>query len=151
MKINHAKTGTIIGIIGLILAIVPLISKKTARLEGEWQMTNTIQKANLSKYRGMTIKWILQLTQNGENITGTGEKIAVNGKKLKFHDRNMMEIIGTIDGDKFNLRFIEKGKLRETVGIMKGEISKNKFTGIVSQTASDSRGNIIGEKVIHTK
>lgn len=147
MEGKYTKIGTITGVIALLITIWQLLPSHTASFDGVWKMTAVVKEAKLSTYVGMSIEWKLHLIQDGNNIFGTGEKITVNGKRLNFAGRNNLELEGTIDGDQFNITYKEMGKLRETIGTFKGSIKNNNFKGVHSQTSSDTKGEIFGNKI----
>jgi len=82
-----------------------------------------------------------------KKIIGSGEKIRINGEKLNYSERTTLILNGSILENNFKINYTEKGKLRETTGLLIGTIKDNKFEGTFSQTASDSKGNIIGIRV----
>ena len=142
-----AIIGTIVGVLALIVSIAQLIPKNTADCGGEWKMVVKVEEADMARYIGMELEWKLHLVQNGENIKGTGEKIKVNNEKLPYAQRSRLDLNGVIDGDKFIITYVEKGLLRETIGTFTGEVNDSIFVGDFSQTASDSKGTIMGKKL----
>ena len=147
MEGKYTKIGTILGAVALLITIIQWVApEKKTLLKGEWKMTSTVQEAKLSTYVGMEIGWQLLLIQDGKTVSGTGEKIRVNKNELDFKDRTRIELEGIIEDDAFTLQFIEKGKLRETVGVFTGTVKDDTFEGVFSQTASDSKGIISGKK-----
>lgn len=146
MEGKYTKIGTIVGVIGLLITLCQFIPKRTLQIDGEWNMTSIVNQAKLSIYIGMHIDWKIHFVRSGNKISGAGEKISVNGNELDFRDRTKIELEGTLKDNEFILRYIEKGKLRETTGVFSGVIYDDKLEGTFSQTASDSKGKIIGRK-----
>jgi hypothetical protein len=103
----------------LVVALVPALSAQTAAFTGRWEGTFTLQRPDGTQ--GNTNDIVLNLTQKGKELTGTGgptdqqwkiEKGAVNAGKATFE-------IQQPDGPlfKFSLSIV-KGRLQ---GDMQGE------------------------------
>ncbi|MEM9546557.1 MAG: hypothetical protein AAGA77_11330 [Bacteroidota bacterium] len=146
MEGKYTKIGTVVGVIALLITIWQISRSQVASFEGEWIMTSQIEEAMKSDYIGMEIQWVLYLTQNGNAIEGTGEKIKVNGEDLDYTSRTKLELKGSIKGNTLNLFYKDFGTRRTTDGFFKGEVSGNTFSGTFTQRASDSKGIIFGEK-----
>lgn len=150
MEGKYAKIGTIVAVITLLITIWQLRKDYVDSFKGEWLMNSKIQKAELTTYIGMEIKWKLYLTQSGKSVEGTAEKIEVNGTKLDYLERTSLDIKGSVNGDVFTLKYIENGKKRKTSGVFEGRLNGNEFRGTFSQTASDTEGIITGSKIDKT-
>jgi len=146
-KIISTSAAAITFVIAVWQFIVWHQEKSQPNYSGEWSMSCEIETAEMQKYKGMKIDWVIHLTQNNNRLTGIAEKISVNSVKLDYKDRTTLSIDGSIEHDNFNLPFIEKGKLRESRGIFVGEFSSDKFQGTFSSTASDTRGKIAGYRI----
>ncbi|WP_103867579.1 hypothetical protein [Aquimarina sp. I32.4] len=146
MEGKYTKTGTIVGIVAVLITVWQINKNKSSEFQGEWIMTSEIQDSQMSNYIGMNIEWVLHITQNGQELEGTGEKIKVNNIKLNYIERTNLRLKGSINGKQFIINYIENGKQRQTSGIFKGQINENIFQGEFSQTAADSKGAIYGIK-----
>jgi hypothetical protein len=56
------------------------------------------------------------LRQDGNQVTGTGEKRTENGKLLNARARTPITVEGTREGDRLQLRFTERGSRRASSG-----------------------------------
>lgn len=117
------------------------------RYDGQWTMQTEIETASYRPYVGMKAESILHVTQSDHNLSGTGEKVKVNGTALNFRDRTSMTFQGSIEDETFTINYFERGKLRESSGMLSGEFTGNELHGTLSSTASDSRGRIKGYKM----
>jgi uncharacterized protein YkvS len=147
IKIISAIAAVVTFSIGLWQFIEWRRERSQNRYDGEWGMTSEIETAQLQRYQGMKMDWVLHLSQIDGKLTGTAEKISENSVKIDFKNRTTLNLQGTIEENKFILTFIEKGKRRETSGVFTGEFSNDKFQGTFSSTASDTKGKISGYKV----
>jgi len=146
VKVTSATAAVVTFLIGIWQFIAWYQEKSKANYGGEWKMTSEIESAQLERFKGLKIDWVLHLTQTHHKLTGIGEKIAENSIPLDYKARTTLSLEGSVEGDQFTLTFIEKGHLRETSGTFHGQFSNDKFQGTFSSTASDTKGNIIGYK-----
>jgi hypothetical protein len=150
MEGKYTKISAAVGVIALLITAIPFYNSVTASESidhsGVWKMQVTVIDAAYTSFRGMKIKWILQLTQQGEELTGTGEKISINDSMLPFSARTDITVKGTVKNEKFVLQYMERGAKRASRGMFKGQFDENKFTGTFTQTASDSKGSIKAER-----
>jgi hypothetical protein len=147
MEGKYTKASAVVGFVALAITLWQVIPGSKKNYSGEWSMTSEIEHAQLTTYVGMKIEWVLHLTQSGNGLQGTAEKIAVNAEKIDFNSRTTLNLHGTLEGNKFTMNFIENGSQRETNGTFIGEFSNKEFTGTFSSTASDSKGKISGRKL----
>lgn len=147
MEGRYTKAGTIIGLLGLLLALWSLIPKSTNNLAGEWLMTSKVNEADLSAYIGTEIQWRMFITENQNTIKGTAEKVKINGKELDYKQRTSLEFEGVVEGKTLIINYVENGRVRKTSGIIKVQFDEGKFSGVFSQTASNAKGSINGEKI----
>lgn len=147
MEGKYTKIGTIVGIVGLMVTIWQILPEENKKIDGEWIMTSTIREADSEQYIGMKVKWKLYITENSNKVTGTAEKVAIDNNELDYNLRTTLTIEGNIKEDKLNLNYVEKGKIRNTSGIFIATISGDEFSGQFSQTASNTKGEIIGIKL----
>lgn len=146
MEGKYTKLSVVIGLLGLIISISQIQPKEDKKIAGEWSMTCKIIEADFKPYIGMEIKWKIFLTENDQKVKGTAEKVLINNKELDYNLRTSMELEGNIKDDVITLNYIENGKIRKTSGIFIAIIKGNEFTGHFSQTASNTKGELIGVK-----
>lgn len=147
MEGRYTKAGTIIGLLGLLVALWSLIPKSTNNLAGEWLMTSKVNEADLSAYVGAEIQWRMFITENQNTVKGTAEKAKINGKELDYKQRTSLEFEGVVDGKTLVINYVENGKIRKTSGIIKVKFDDKRFFGEFSQTASSAKGSVVGEKI----
>ena len=107
MEGKFTKASAVVGVVALAITLWQVIPGTKQNYSGEWSMFSEVEDAQMTTYVGMKIEWVLHLTQSGHELRGTAEKIAVNGEKIEFKSRTSLNLQGTLDGNKFNLNFIE--------------------------------------------
>lgn len=147
MEGKYTKISAVVGVLALMISIIPFVTAGEEKdYSGIWKMQVSVTEAAYNAYRGMQIHWILQITQHSGQISGTGEKIAIGASKLPFKSRTAILINGTVKDGRFILQYTERGARRESQGMFKGKFEGDEFSGIFVQTASDSKGEIMGRK-----
>jgi len=147
MEGKYTKIGVLIAIASLILTIIQFFPTEDKKIDGEWKMTSKITDADLKKYIGIEIQWKLYLTEIDQKVKGTAEKIAIDNKELDYNLRTTIDIEGNIKNNILTLNYTEYGIKRKTTGIFFININDNVFNGHFSQTASNTKGVLIGFKV----
>lgn len=147
MEGKYTKAGTIIGLVGLLIALWSLVPKSSNNIAGEWLMTSKVDAADLSAYVGAEIQWKMFITENQNTVKGTAEKVKINGEELDYKQRTSLEFEGVVDGNNLVINYIENGKARKTSGIIKVKLEDERFYGNFSQTASSAKGSITAEKI----
>jgi len=118
-------------------------------LTGTWKVTNTIDQTSYQAYQNMEVAFNVSINQDGNAITGKGEKISENGRSLPTNGRTPIEMKGTVDGDKIEATFFENGKVRKTNGRFVWRIDKSSggLTGTFITTAARSSGRSAATKL----
>ena len=128
----------IIGILASIIAIVQFYDQVAfIDLNGKWLVKDTIKTG---PYKGNVIEFIVFINQNGNEFTGEGEKLAINGKQVPQEEKSRLNLkSGVINAKTIKAIFIEYGRLRETRGnFVWHAYGKNMLKGNFSSTASSS-------------
>jgi penicillin-binding protein 1A len=109
-------------------------------LSGWWELTNRIDETNYQQYKGLRLGYRIQLEQDGNRITGRGQKWTEDGRSVSA--RTPISISGTIDGRKVTLNFTEHGARRSTGGGFTWTLSADRtaLRGSFWSTAADARG-----------
>ncbi|HEX7182861.1 MAG TPA: PBP1A family penicillin-binding protein [Thermoanaerobaculia bacterium] len=112
-------------------------------LSGWWEMTNRIQSTNYAQYKGLRLGYRVNLEQEGNRITGRGQKWTEDGRTLPSSARTPITVTGTIDGRKVTLKFTEQGAKRATSGGFEWTLSANRtaLRGSFWSTAADTSGS----------
>jgi hypothetical protein len=85
-------------------------------LSGWWELTNRIQTSKVGDYVGLRLGYQLKLEQDGNRISGRGQKWTEDGRRLSGSARSPIRVSGTIDGDTLTLEFTEQGARRSSGG-----------------------------------
>ena len=117
-------------------------------LSGNWQVINTVEQTSYEAYKNMQIGFNVSIDQAGKDFTGKGEKVSENGQPLPVNGRTPIVVKGTIDGDKVEATFSEKGARRKTSGRFVWQIDKASggLTGSFVSTAARTRGRSAATK-----
>jgi penicillin-binding protein 1A len=99
-----------------------------ADLSGWWELTNRIQDTNYKDYIGLRLGYRIQLEQDGNRITGRGQKWTEDGRSIPGSGRTPIRVSGTIDGDKITLEFTEQGARRSSTGGFRLTLSADRRT-----------------------
>jgi hypothetical protein len=96
----------------------------------------------------MEIGFNVSIDQAGNDFTGKGEKISENGRSLPAAGRTPITVKGTIDGDKVEATFWEKGAVRKTNGRFVWRIDKGSggLKGTFVSTAARTSGKSAATK-----
>lgn len=144
---KYTKIGTVVGIIALVITIWQIWPTAKPSLDGEWKLTTEVSQSNYSAYVGEKIEWKMFLSENQNIIKGSAEKVKINGEELDSKGKTSLELEGSLKGGNIVLAFSENGKLRKTTGIIQAKVLGDILEGTFSQTAANSTGKILAEKI----
>ena len=120
-------------------SVVP--AAKAQDLSGNWSVINTVQKTSYQSYQNLKIGFDLSISQNGNSITGKGQKVSENGRSLPANSRTPIEVKGSIKGDHVEATFFEHGAVRKTNGRFVWQIEKaGSLNGTFNSTAANTSG-----------
>jgi len=147
------RTSTLAGLIALAFiasaALAQPIQPRAAHnLTGKWQMVDVVESSALPQFEGLRLGFQVFLHQQGNEISGTGEKWTENGRQLPPGARSLIMIEGSVSGDLLDATFTEVGARRSTTGILRLRIKEkgNRLEGRFACTAADSRGQSTATK-----
>lgn len=111
-------------------------------LSGAWLVTNTIQETSRGAFRGLRIRFRVELRQDGSRLTGRGRKFTVDDRPVAPGERTPIELEGEINDRQVVLRFVEHGRWRTTRGAFRWWISPDgdRLVGSFGSTAAASTG-----------
>jgi penicillin-binding protein 1A len=120
-----------------------------ADLSGWWELTNTIQSTNYSAYQGLRLGYRVQLEQDGDRITGRGQKWSESGRPVSAGARSPIIVSGRIDGRHVTLQYTERGARRSTSGSFSFTLSPDgsALRGSFSSTAAAASGGSMARKM----
>ena len=107
-------------------------------------MTNEVQDSSVKSIRGLRLQYQLQLQQDGQQVTGKGQKVSENGRALRQAARTPITVAGTVDGDTVHLSFRELGRRRESGGTFQFQLAEDgSLRGTFESDAVQSSGQSI--------
>ncbi len=111
-------------------------------LSGWWEMTNRIEETNYAQYKGLRLGYRVQLEQEGNRLTGRGQKWTEDGRTIGASGRSPITVTGTIEGRKVTLNFTEQGAKRSTNGGFSWTLSadRTELRGSFWSTAAATKG-----------
>ena len=119
-----------------------------ADLDGTWTMTNEVRDSSLKTFRGLRLQYRLQLQQDGPRVTGNGQKVSENGRALRKSARTPITLAGTVEKDKVQLTFREKGRRRESGGTFQFQLAEDgSLRGSFESDAARSSGQSVVRRV----
>ena len=128
---------------GTIIAIYAFFqSNPPFNLTGAWTMTNTIEATSYRPYQGLQLDYRIFIQQNGQEITGTGEKWAEGGRELPFGAHTPITLSGHISGTRVTGTFEEQGAKRKSAGSFswKYKLGTHTLAGGFQSTAANASG-----------
>jgi 1A family penicillin-binding protein len=97
-------------------------------LSGWWELTNRIQATQYKDYIGLRLGYRIKLEQDGNRITGRGQKSTEDGRSLSGSARSPIRVTGSLDGDTLSLEFTEQGARRSSGGGFTLRLSADRTT-----------------------
>jgi penicillin-binding protein 1A len=111
-------------------------------VSGWWELSNRIDETNYESYLGLRLGYRLQLEQDGDRITGRGQKWSEDGRSLPGGARTPLTVRGRIEGRTVTLEFTEHGARRSTAGGFTWRLAPDDsiLRGSFWSTAAGTRG-----------
>jgi multidrug efflux pump subunit AcrA (membrane-fusion protein) len=117
-------------------------------LSGWWELTNRIQATDYKNYVGLRLGYRIKLEQDGNRITGRGQKWAEDGRSVAGSARSPIRVSGTIDGDTLTLEFTEQGARRSSSGSFKLRLSdRTTLRGSFSSNVAGTSGSTLARRM----
>jgi hypothetical protein len=114
---------------------------------GWWTVTNEVQATSYERYRGLRLMYRLRLQQDGNRISGHGQKWAENGHPIPRASRTPIEVSGTIEGRRLVLTFTERGFRRVSGGAFELEVMEHgRLGGTFQSDAAQSQGTSVAQR-----
>jgi penicillin-binding protein 1A len=120
-----------------------------ADLSGWWELTNTIESTNFSAYKGLRLTYRVQLEQDGDRVTGRGQKWAEDGGLVSAGARSPINLTGRVEGRRVILQYTERGARRTTSGSFTFTLSADAaaLRGAFSSTAAAASGAAVARRM----
>lgn len=129
---------------------------KSTDLSGAWSVETEVLESSYSKYEGMKVYYDVLINQQGDQIIGTGEKIAefFYGNKYEYEPdkRVRFDLIGKLEKrfiskDEVRVHYVEHGRKRDSSTILTLFLNdSDELKGHFLSTAADTRGTIIWKR-----
>ena len=100
----------------------PAAEPEALDLTGRWRVIHQVQKSSVSRYVGLSIEFHVTLVQDGDRVTGDGEKFLVDWQLAGRGETSRLAIDGRIDGGKVQISLMERAPQNPERTIL-GEIS----------------------------
>jgi len=135
-----------------LLGVVALLRARVPNLSGVWTVTTTVNSTAWNPYRGMSVTYIVMLSQTGTTIEGVAEKVhevLSDGGRREYVGvhRLRSEVTGGLVGNifqkkEFQLIFREQGELRNFVSTHRMSLvaGSDLMRGNFTSTAANSSG-----------
>ena len=134
-----------VGLVGGLIVIYQFIDSETqVNVAGKWHLSLTVENTSYAPFQGLEIGYVIYLQQEGNSVSGHGEKWWENGEELPFSQHVPIELNGSIEGGVLKLLYELVGAERGSVGEfdLLVESSGDKMSGEFSGTAADSSGPV---------
>jgi penicillin-binding protein 1A len=128
---------------------VDALAEPADDLSGWWELTNRIEETDYAAFLGLRLGYRLQLEQDGNRITGRGQKWTEDGRTLPAGGRTPLTVRGTVEGETVYLEFTEQGARRSTHGSFEWRIARDGSTlrGSFTSTAAATRGRSVARRL----
>ena len=85
-------------------------------LSGVWTFVTRVESSIITSFEDLELGYRIQLSQNGNAIEGTGQKVSENGRTLAAAAQTPIVLDGTIAGERLTMTFTEHGTRRRSGG-----------------------------------
>jgi len=83
------------------------LNPKSLDLNGQWRVIHRVERSNRSRFVGLQIEFLVSLTQDGDRISGGGEKFVVDWQLARPEEASRLVIDGRIDGERVEIALQE--------------------------------------------
>lgn len=114
-------------------------------LTGRWRVIHHVQKSSRSRYVGLNIEFQITLVQDGDKVTGDGEKFLVDWQLANRDEASRLAIEGQVDQSGVRISLLERSPKNPNRTIV-GEISwqvlnSNHMIGSFRVDAAETSGS----------
>ena len=85
-------------------------------VSGSWTLLTRPERSRYAGLTGLRHDYELYLEQDGDRVTGSGQKVSENGRTIGSSAQTTVLVAGTIQGDRLTLAFTERGTRGATEG-----------------------------------
>ena len=115
-------------------------AERAADFGGWWTMTTEVAESSVARFEGLELGYRIHLQQDGDRVSGTGEKWSEEGARLPRARRTPITLSGTVEGDRLRLVFTERGARRESSGTLTLRRQGRGLVGTFRSDAASSSG-----------
>jgi hypothetical protein len=125
----------------------------SADVTGTWAIDLTVADSSLAAMKGVTLRYFVNVQQDGLKLVGEGEKICENGQSIDAKWRTRLELIGgKVEGADVTMAFRDHGEIRQTTGtFILTARSAGAMDGTFVWTAANATGALIAKRTATTK
>ncbi|HEY6321962.1 MAG TPA: hypothetical protein VJA16_10425 [Thermoanaerobaculia bacterium] len=116
--------------------------QRAGDLNGSWEIQNVVSATSDPADRGLHLTYRIVLHQDGERISGDGEKWEENGRRIPAPQRTPIHLSGDVMGREVRVRFTENGNRRDSAGSFRWRLSADgtSCAGTFASSAAGARG-----------
>ncbi len=116
-------------------------------LSGTWTLATHVRDASRNSFKGLQLGYRVSLTQDGDRITGHGEKRTENGRGISSKGRTPIRLEGSLNGRQLQLTFTEEGTRRTSGGVIVADLTEEgELRGTFQSDAAKSRGTLYARR-----
>ena len=128
------------GALGILQALGP-----PHDLTGKWTIIDKTEQTSYSPYQDLQVTYVVTITQEGTDLSGSGYKSAESGHPLFGKAQTPIEIKGKLKGlrgNSIDAAFTEQGAKRPVAGGFNWKLARDgKWAGTFYSGAADSSGS----------
>jgi penicillin-binding protein 1A len=115
---------------------------RAADLDGGWIFEMGITDTDDPNLRNLTATWQVRLWVDGNDVHGSGEKIAEDGRRVSSDRRTSISLTGQVYGDRIRLRLTEYNGQGALSGWFNVDIEGRRLRGEFVSTDTATRGSV---------
>jgi hypothetical protein len=116
--------------------------RRAGALNGSWEIQDVVSSTSDPAFRELRLTYRIVLRQDGERVSGDGEKWAENGRRIPAVQRTPIHLSGEVMGREVRVRFTESGSRRDSAGTFRWRLSVDGTSGAgtFASSAAGARG-----------
>ena len=126
---------------------VPPGAARVPNVSGSWSLATRVEASDYEPFTNLNLGYRLQLRQEGDRVTGYGQKWMENGRPVPARRRTPILIAGVIKGNRLELQFTEQGASRQSGGTFVMTLEPDgTLNGRFESDAANSRGHSLARR-----
>ncbi|HXO43625.1 MAG TPA: hypothetical protein VN999_19415, partial [Thermoanaerobaculia bacterium] len=116
--------------------------QRAGDLNGSWEIQDVVSSTSDPAFSKLRLTYRIVLRQDGERVSGDGEKWAENGRRIPAAQRTPIHLSGEVMGREVRVRFTESGNRRDSAGNFRWRLSADgtRVAGTFASSAAAARG-----------